>query len=1053
MNPKTIEGISEEILETPIYFTTLNGVNKVMNKIVTPFPKEFGAEGTISWKVINLTGRKYDAIIGQNVLVPFKSKIDLEGKFIEILNKNKIPFIELDYPLLLNEIHNIEPLNQNILEKLNLNHLNNEEADKLNELLKQFKDLFYIEGENLTFTHEIQHEIYTSMENPVYSKIYRYPRVHEKEIEKQIKEMLDQKIIMESTSPYNSPLWIVPKKIDNSGKQKWRIVIDYRKINEITISDKFPIPNIENILDKLGKSQYFTTLDLAKGFHQILVAEKDRRKTAFSIPFGHYEYVRMPFGLKNAPATFQRLMNTVLKEYINKTCVVYLDDILIFSTSLEEHLTNVKDIFRTLRKAGLKVQVDKCSFLSKETEYLGHILTPNGVKPNPKKIKTIQDLKLPTTQKQIKSFLGVTGYYRKFIKDYAKVAYSMTKYLKKNEKVNTNDPNYICAFEKLKEIITEHPILKYPNFNKKFKLVTDASNFAIGAVLTQEEHPICYASRTLNNHEKNYSTIEKELLAIVWGTKYFRPYLYGKEFDLQTDHQPIKWLHIKHSGKDINPRLQRWLLSLGEYNINIDYIKGKDNKIADFLSRINTETNEINSTETFEKYETDLSQCFSDLFYEPLEEINANDTLEMQTIHSQEEEQNDHFPILETIVNRFKSQIILCEEKQKEYETVFKNHRVFIDKKDLNSEKLTEILKKYIIGKTAIFSYLNDHEYNKLQQNIIQNFDTNSIKFVKCSSFAEDIENEDKLKKQISLFHKNETGHSGIIATYEDIKNRVYHPKLRQHIHILINNCDICNRSKYDRKPIKEKFRETETPENINEIIHVDTYVNSKNTFINFIDKLTKHVICLHLENRHHTSLIEKIKLFISIKEKPKKFIFDNEFKTNVKEFLNGEQIEYHSTKPNSHTGNSDIERFHNTITERIRTLNIENKKPIRDQMLEAVKFYNNTFHSTIKTTPQKAQNKEIPIEDLVNSIKVAKSKWLNKRNSKREEYKEDRKFGYVKNYKSLRHKEEPKFRKLPLENIHSSNIKKQFKFSDDNHYDNMDVDANSTNATNVNSG
>lgn len=203
--------------------------------------------------------------------------------------------------------------------------------------------------------------------------------------------MLGQNIIQPSNSPYNSPLWIVPKKLDNSGERKWRIVIDYRKLNEVTVSDKFPIPNIENILDKLGRAQYFTTLDLAKGFHQILVTPEDRKKTAFSTPYGHYEYLRMPFGLKNSPATFQRVMNHVLRELINKICVVYLDDILIFSTSLEEHIMNVKKVFERIKSAGLKIHTDKCNFLKRETEFLGHILTPEGLKPNPNKIRCIQE--------------------------------------------------------------------------------------------------------------------------------------------------------------------------------------------------------------------------------------------------------------------------------------------------------------------------------------------------------------------------------------------------------------------------------------------------------------------------------------------------------------------------------------------------------------------------------------------------------------------------------------------------------------------------------------
>jgi len=305
-------------------------------------------------------------------------------------------------------------------------------------------------------------------------------------------------------------------------------------------------------LDKLGRAQYFTTIDLAKGYNQILVRESDRKKTAFVTPHGLYEFIRMPFGLKNAPATFQRLMNEILRDHINKKCVVYLDDILIFSTSLKEHIQAINEIFQILEKKNLKIQIDKCNFMKKETEFLGHILTKEGIKPNPNKIAIIEKLLLPRTEKQIKSFLGITGYYRKFIKDYAKVAQPITKYLKKNVKINLKDPTYVEAFEKLKHLISSHPILRYPNFEKKFTLTTDASNYAIGSVLSQDGHPICFASRTLNNHEKNYSATDKEFLAILWSVNYFRPYLYGNKFKILTDHQPIKFLHSKHKGKDIS---------------------------------------------------------------------------------------------------------------------------------------------------------------------------------------------------------------------------------------------------------------------------------------------------------------------------------------------------------------------------------------------------------------------------------------------------------------------------------------------------------------------
>lgn len=237
----------------------------------------------------------------------------------------------------------------------------------------------------------------------------------------------------------------------------------------------------------------------------------------------------------------------------------------------------------------------------------------------------------------------------------------MTKYLKKNGRINVSDLQYINAFEKLKELITNHPIRHYPNFHKKFKLATDAGKYAIGAVLSQDNHPICYASRTLNKHEIMYSAIEKELLAIIWSISYFRPYLYGVEFDVLTDHQPIKWLHSKKDCKDISSRLQRWVLKLGEYSFKIDYIKGKDNNVADFLSRINTDKNEINAISINEN----------------MSEANSR-SAELGTIHSQDENFNDHIPIVDTIVNKYKTQLILLDLKTKEMDIVPKYKRIYV---------------------------------------------------------------------------------------------------------------------------------------------------------------------------------------------------------------------------------------------------------------------------------------------------------------------------------------------------------------------------------------
>nr|CAH7726837.1 unnamed protein product [Callosobruchus chinensis] len=245
------------------------------------------------------------------------------------------------------------------LSKIRVDHLTTEEKSMILELCREFSDVFYDENTPLTFTNRIKHQIRTVDERPVYSKSYRYPFVHREEVRSQIQKMLDSNIIRPSNSAYLSPIWVIPKKLDASGKQKWGVVIDYRRLNEKTIDDKYPLPNINDLLDKLGRCQYFTTLDLASGFHQIEMDEADIEKTGFSTENGCWEFLRMPFGLKNAPATFQRVMDNILWGIQNEKCLTYLDDTIIFSSSLTEHIQNLRAIFQRLRSSYLKIQLDK----------------------------------------------------------------------------------------------------------------------------------------------------------------------------------------------------------------------------------------------------------------------------------------------------------------------------------------------------------------------------------------------------------------------------------------------------------------------------------------------------------------------------------------------------------------------------------------------------------------------------------------------------------------------------------------------------------------------
>lgn len=445
------------------------------------------------------------------IMPPVNVKLEpLDINLINNLSTNEI-----------NNFNNNKPSPERIAkikENLRTSHLNREEESLITSLCIKYSDIFHLEDDVLSFTSEIKHDIITTSNIPIATKSYRYPQIHKEEVKSQIAKLLEQKIIRPSCSPWSSPVWIIPKKADASGKTKWRMVIDYRNLNDITVGDKYPLPNITDVLDQLGKCKYFTTLDLASGFHQIEVNPADVCKTAFSVEHGHYEYLRMPFGLRNAPATFQRAINNILTGLQGEICLVYLDDIIIYSSDLQDHLIRLDKVFQRLRNHNLKIQPDKCEFLRKEVCYLGHIITTDGVKPNPEKIRCVTEFQQPRNQKQIKQFLGLSGYYRRFVPNYSKIIKPLTRLLKKDVEFNFSK-DCIEAFETCKRLLTSSPILQYPDFTKPFILTTDASNYAIGAVLSQGEPkkdlPIAYASRTLNAAETRYSTIEKELLAIL----------------------------------------------------------------------------------------------------------------------------------------------------------------------------------------------------------------------------------------------------------------------------------------------------------------------------------------------------------------------------------------------------------------------------------------------------------------------------------------------------------------------------------------------------------
>jgi len=453
------------------------------------------------------------------------------------------------------------------------------EATLVVSVVHEFEDVFLDEVPGLPPSREVKFSIdLVPGTGPILMAPYRMALAELVELKKQIKELMEKQFIRPSTSPWGAPVLLVKKKDGSS-----RLCVDYRQLNKMTIKNKYPLTRIDDLMDQLHGSSVFSKIDLRSGYHQILVKADDVQKTTFRSRYGHYEYVVMPFGMTNASAVFMNYMNMIFRPFLDKFVVVFIDDILIYSRTQEEHAEHLRLVLGVLREKQLYAKLSKCEFWMDEVQFLGHVISAQEIAVDPTKVEAVVKWESPKSATEIRSFVGLTCYYRRFIEGFSKIVAPLTLLTRKDQPFTWTDK---CeeSFQELKRRLTSAPILVIP------EVYCDASHLGLGCVLMQEKKAVAYASRQLKVHERNYPTHDLELAAIMFALRIWRHYLYGAQFRVFNDHKSLKYLFDQ---KELNMRHRRWMEFLKDYDFELLYHPGKANVVADALSRKTVHTTHL----------------------------------------------------------------------------------------------------------------------------------------------------------------------------------------------------------------------------------------------------------------------------------------------------------------------------------------------------------------------------------------------------------------------------------------------------------------------------
>lgn len=850
---------------------------------------------------------------------------------------------------------------EEIFKKLQLKHCSEYEKTHIHEICSEYPFQFYMDGDILGHTDIIKHSIrLLPNAKTVNVRQYRIPHIHKQILQNIIENYENQGIIEKCQSAYNSPAILVSKKDENNGKTDHRFVVDYRKLNEISELYSFPIPLIDDILDGLSGCTVFTTLDIKGAFHQLFLEENSRDYTAFTAGNFQYRWIRMPMGLSAAPLTWQRAINTILADLISNGVFVYLDDVIVYANNIEKHNEVLREVMQRLKQHNLQLKISKCNFFAREFEYLGHIISHNGIKANPRKIEAINNFPIPKDMKQIQSFLGMINYYRRFIKNFAKIAKPLTSLCKKDQPyVWTNYTQE--AFDKLKKILTEEITLAFPDFESIFYVTTDASDIALGAVLSQGElpndRPLHFFSKTLSETQKHYSTIQKELLAITEAIKAFRPYLYGRFFILITDHKPLCFLF---NMKDCGSRLFRQRLEILDYNFKILHRPGVQNSVADALSRMQP----LTLSEMLE-IENKKEQCLVTTRAQAKTDLNktSNDTIEEKNgtiLHKRSFDLVFHLipkenDILKNkIVNRFA--ITNFPEKWHNFKSynygiTISNQFSRMENQRTTNNCILEMLQICKDRKSEFIAinidYDTFHHYFFFKNLLIRIFENSQISVTIFLNKIIQIIERDDIESILDLYHKSLLG-----GHFDDMANDIKE---------FVKNCPICEKIKVSTN--------TKIPMQISSLGEV----LFDHTFIDFVGPispmssyghkyiftatcdLTKYMIAVPTKDCNALTTAECLLEHILMKYNfPSRIISDNASNFNSKvihELLKMLNVRKNFTTP-YHPQSNIVERGHRTLNAYLRAFTAKNKDIWHPLLKFAMFAYNNSVHTTTGYTP-----------------------------------------------------------------------------------------------------